>query len=309
MRVGFMGTSVFAVYALEKLLESAHEVVWIVTQPDRPNGRGKTVKFTPVKETALQKGYEVFQPLKIRETEAVERITAAPLDVIVVAAYGQIIPQAILDFPRYGCINIHGSLLPEYRGAAPIQRAILDGKKQTGVTIMHMDAGLDTGDMILSVPMDIGEDENHGELEARMAQLGADALLRVLEQIEDGSAVRTGQEDALATYAARLTREEERIDWNAPAEKIHGQVRAFAPEIGVYTLWNGKRFKIYATHILPGEGEGTPGEVLSLTPHGFSVQTGRGILEVQSVQKEGKSRMAATDFTRGVKDWVGTVLG
>ena len=309
MRIGFMGTSVFAVYALKKLLSSEHEVVYIVTQPDRPKGRGNKFKATPVKEAALEAGREVLQPAKIRLPEAAAMITAIPVDVIVVAAYGQIIPQEILDHPRYGCINIHGSLLPEYRGAAPIQRAILEGKKETGVTIMHMNAGLDTGDMILSVPMAIGEDENHGELEARMAQLGADALLTVLRQLEGGTAARIPQEDAASTYAARMTAEEEKIDWTAPAETIHCQIRAFSPEIGAYTLWNGKRFKLYASHVLPEEAEGDPGEVVRLTPEGFAVKTGRGLLEVKSIQKEGKSRMPAADFTRGVKNWVGTILG
>lgn len=309
MRVAFMGTSVFAVWALKRLLESQHEVVYIVTQPDRPKGRGKKIQFTPVKEAAQSYGREVLQPLRIREEATVQELTSIPVDVIVVAAYGQIIPQAILDHPRYGCINIHGSLLPEYRGAAPIQRSIMDGKEQTGVTIMHMNAGLDTGNMITRTVLDIGEDENHGELEQRMAEVGADEMLKVLDLLEQGTAPDVPQNDALATYAARLESSEEKISWENTAFQIHCQIRAFAPEPGAYTLWNGKRFKLLASHLVSRQGEGIPGQVLEKTARGFTVQTGQGILEIQMIQKEGKNRMPAAEFTRGVKDWAGTVLG
>ncbi len=310
MRIGFMGTSVFAVPALKKLLEAQeHEVVYILTQPDRPKGRGKKIQFPPIKETAQAYGREVLQPLRIRDSETVAMLTALPVDVIVVASYGQIIPQPILAYPRYGCVNIHGSLLPEYRGAAPIQRAIMDGKTQTGVTIMYMDVGLDTGDMILRTTMNIGEDENHGELESRMAELGAEELFKVLCLIEQNQAPRIPQNEEEATYAARLDRSEEKICWEDSAEKIHCQIRALAPEPGAYTLWEGKRLKLLASHLLTKEGDGVPGKVLALTTQGFAVQTGCGILEIQTIQKEGKNRIPAPHFTRGVKNWTGTVLG
>ncbi len=309
MRVGFMGTSVFAVVALEKLLTSGHEVVYIVTQPDRPKGRGKKYQMPPVKEAALAAGREVLQPKRIREPEAVTMLTAIPVDVIVVAAYGQIIPQAILEHPAYGCLNIHGSLLPEYRGAAPIQRAIMEGKTETGVTIMYMNAGLDTGDMISRKVLTIGEDENYGELQQRMAELGAEELLAVLQSLEQGTVIRTPQTEETATYAARLESNEEKVDWNRPAAAIHCQIRALAPEPGAYTLWNGKRFKLLASHVAAETGSGTPGTVTEITANGFLVQASPGVLEIRTIQKEGKNRMAAADFTRGVKSFTGTVLG
>jgi len=309
MRIGFMGTSVFAVQALKKLLASEHEIVYIVTQPDRPKGRGKKLQFTPVKEVALAHEREVLQPLRIREPESVAGITNIPVDLIVVAAYGQIIPQAILDHPKYGCINIHGSVLPEYRGAAPIQRAIMDGKTETGVTIMYMNAGLDTGDIISICRMEIGEDENYGELQQRMAELGAEELLKVIRLLEQGEVSRTVQDDTHSTYAERLLSTDEKIDWNHTADKIHCQIRALSPEPGAYTLWNGKRFKMLASHIIEKESTGEAGKVLAITPKGFIVQAGQGSIEIQVIQKEGKNRMSAADFTRGVKDWTGTVLG
>jgi len=305
-----MGTSEFAVPSLQALLnEKRHSVVAVVTQPDRPRGRGKKLLPSPVKELALKYNRNIYQPEKIKSPEAISYILDMPVDLIVVVAYGQIIPEAIINYPPYGCINVHASLLPAYRGAAPIQRAIMNGEERTGVTTMYMDKGLDTGDIILQMPVNISPEMVHGDLEKLLADKGAQLLLRTLELIEKGSVSRIKQDENYSSYAARLTRDEERIDWNQSAVQIHNQIRALSPLPGAYTLWEGKRIKLFFTRVIEDEYAGQPGEIVAIGDKGIIIKTGKGCLEVLEMQKEGKNKISSLDFVRGHRIKPGVVLG
>lgn len=308
MKVVFMGTSDFAVPSLAKLIDSQHQVLGVVTQPDRPKGRGNKVLFSPIKELAAQHSLEIYQPVRIRDESAVDMLRNWEADLIVVASYGQILPEEILDMPRLGCINVHASLLPHYRGAAPIQRAIMAGDKVSGITTMFMNAGLDTGDIILQKPVAIDEDMDHGELETVLAQEGADLLIDTMAVLASGSNPRRRQDNNRSSYAPMLKREEEKIDWNEEAAVIRNQIRALSPKPAAYTSYNDSRFKIYKCRLADREATGLAGQVIRLTKDGFEVQTGQGILEILEVQREGKKRIACHEFLKGFELLTGDTL-
>ncbi len=309
MKLVFMGTSMFAVPALEKLIENNYSIVGVVTQPDRPKGRGKRVLPTPIKQTAEQNNLPVIQPLKIRDNNAINQITKWDPDLIIVVSYGQIIPKEILEYPHFGCINIHASLLPEYRGAAPIQRAIMDGKKTTGVTTMFMEEGLDTGDIIMQVPISIYNDMDHGDLEKVLALTGAELLMDTLSTIQSGSMPRRKQDNDKANYAAMISSEEEKIDWTKPVQNINDKIRALAPKPGAFTYINGTKVKLYKTSIVGENQKGKAGLVLKVEKDSFTVQTGQGILLIKEVQRENKKRMSTREFLQGFNLHEGTVIG
>ncbi len=296
MRIVFMGTPAFAVPCLQALVEAGHEVCGVFTQPDKPKGRGYHLIAPPVKEYAITKNIPVFQPQKMRDGEALAQLEQLQPEIIVVVAYGKLLPPDILQLPPKGCVNVHASLLPKYRGAAPIQWSVLNGEKITGVTTMMMDEGLDTGDMLESEQTEIGAEETAGELQERLAPLGAKLLVRTLEKIQAGTAVRTKQEDSLSCYAPMLQKSLSPIDWNKPADAVHNLVRGLNPWPGASTVLEGKQLKIHRATL--AQGSGAPGEVLSLAPVVVACGDQRA-LQLQEVQYEGKKRMPAQDFLRG----------
>ncbi|NBD26437.1 methionyl-tRNA formyltransferase [Paenibacillus glycinis] len=310
MRIVFMGTPEFAVPSLEAILEAGHTVELVVTQPDRPKGRKKTLTPPPVKEAALLRGLETAQPERLRKSETVDRIAALKPDLIVTAAYGQILPKAVLDVPRLGCINVHGSLLPRYRGGAPIQRAIMNGETKTGVTIMYMAEGLDTGDMISVVEVPIADDDTSGTLFAKLTVAGAKLLAETLPAIEAGIATATPQNHDEATYAPNLTRDDERIDWGRTARGIYDQVRGLSPMAGGFTLWNGEPFKVWGcSPIQRGASADEPGTVLDASDDGIVVQTGEGALLLTVIQPAGKKAMGAAEWLKGARLTPGASFG
>lgn len=308
MKLVFMGTSEFAVPSLEKLINNDFEIVGVVTQPDRPKGRGKKVMPTPVKEVALAHNLTIFQPNRIRDIEAINQVLAWEPDLVVVVSYGQIIPKEILDYPRYGCINLHASLLPEYRGAAPIQRAIMDGKKVSGVTTMFMEEALDTGDIIMQIPIAIDDDIDHGSYEKILAVKGAGLLIDTIRAIQSGSMPRKKQDDSKATYAHMITSEDEKINWNKTAVHINNQIRGLSPAPGAFATINGEKIKIFKTKVVNEEQTGAAGMVLAINKEGFTVQTQKGVILVQEVQRPGKKRMSAYSFLQGFTLKEGTIL-
>lgn len=311
MRVVFMGTPDFAVGTLEALLQSRHQVVAVVTQPDKPKGRGKNMQFTPVKEVAVKANIPVLQPKRVREPEAVEAIRQFEPDVIVVVAFGQLIPKAILDIPQYGCVNVHASLLPKYRGAAPIQWAVIDGEKKSGVTTMQMDEGLDTGDMLLTREVVLDPQETGGSLFDKLSGVGAGLLLKTLDELEAGRIHPQKQpEEGTTAYAAMLTRKMGEIDWTQSAVKIERLVRGLNPWPSAYTQLGQKILKIWKAAVHPAaERIREPGTVILIDKKRFGVQTGDGMLEILEVQLEGKKRMDADAFLRGYQLEDGTKLG
>lgn len=304
-----MGTSSFAVPCLEKLITEGHEIIGVICQPDRPQGRNKKIIPPPVKEMAILHGIPVFQPEKIKNPEAIELVRQWNPELIVVVSYGQILPPDIINLPRFGCINVHASLLPFYRGAAPIQRAIMAGEKETGVTTMYMDEGLDTGDIIkqLKVPLEL--DITYGELESVLADMGANLIIETLKDIENGILKRQKQDHTRATYAAMITPADELIKWDKSAFQIHNQIRALSPKPGAYSFIEGTKLKIFKTRIVEENSQGKPGMINDITKCGFIIQTGSGTLEVLEVQKEGKKRLPASEFVRGSRINNGLVLG
>lgn len=310
MKIVFMGTPDFSVGTLEAIVSAGHEVACVVTQPDKPRGRGKELQPTPVKQAALQHGLRVYQPRKVRAPEAVEKIRSYEPDVIVVVAFGQIIPQEILDIPRYGCINVHASLLPKYRGAAPIQWAVLDGEKVSGVTIMRMDAGLDTGDMIAKVEVPLDEEETAGTLFDKLSAAGAKLLVQTLPALADGTAVYEKQpEESPTPYARMIKKQDGEIDWTRSAEEIERWIRGMSPWPSAYTHLGQKTLKIWRAKTAEGQKDCTPGTVLEAGKEGFVVGTGNGALRLLEIQLEGKKRMEAEAFLRGFSLERGTVLG
>lgn len=301
MRVVFMGTPDFAVGTLQALLASRHEVAAVVTQPDKPKGRGKAMQFTPVKEVAVEANIPVLQPKKVREPEAIEEIRKFQPDVIVVVAFGQIIPKTILDMPKYGCVNVHASLLPKYRGAAPIQWAVIDGEEKSGVTTMQMDEGLDTGDMLLTEEVTLDPEETGGSLFDKLSAVGAQLLLKTLDELEAGSIVpRPQPEESTTAYAAMLNKKMGEIDWNQSAVKIERLVRGLNPWPSAYTHLSGKTLKIWKASVqAQREPHGDAGRIVLMDKKHFGIQTGDGILEIQELQLEGKKRMTADAFLRG----------
>lgn len=293
-----MGTPDFAVPTLERIIQDGHEVIAVVTQPDKTRDRGLKLQYSPVKECALKHNIQVMQPDIIkRDADFIETYKELKPDVTVVVAFGQILPKDILETPKYGAINVHGSLLPNYRGAAPIQWAVINGDKVTGITTMHMDEGLDTGDMILKKEIEIGEEETAGELYDRMAILGADALSETLKLIEKGEAKREKQPEEY-TYAPMLTKETGKIDWNKKTEEISSLVRGVNPWPGAYTEFNGKKFKI--SKVAKADGRGTPGSIISANPkEGLIIATIDSAIEIIEIQPENKKKMLAKDYLRG----------
>lgn len=312
MKIVFMGTPAFAVPSLRMLLEEGYEVVAVVTQPDRPQGRKKMLAPSPVKEAALELGLPVLQPERMRRPEAVAELAAYEPDLIVTAAYGQILPKSVLELPKNGCVNVHGSLLPKYRGGAPIQRCIINGEKVTGVTLMYMAEGLDTGDMISRVEVPIEDEDTSGTMFDKLSLAGRDLLKAEMPRLAAGRVEAAVQDDSEATYAPNLSREDERIDWTAGSLATYNRIRGLVPFSGAFTLWNGETFKVWAA-AKPSAGNAggsaEPGTVLSVSERGVEVKTGDGILLLTTVQPAGKKTMSAADFSRGASLKPGAVLG
>lgn len=307
MKVLYMGTPDFAAKALEAIVEAGHEVVAVVTQPDKEKGRGKQVSMSPVKECALKYNIPVLQPVRIRREESVAQLRQYAADVYVVAAFGQILTQEILDIPRLGCINIHASLLPAYRGAAPIQWAILDGLKETGVTIMQMDAGIDTGDILMQETIAIDDTDTGESLFDKLSSLGAEAIVKALPMIERGELSPVKQDDSKSNYAKMLSKEMGRIDWSTEAEVIERYVRGLNSWPSAYTYLGGKQLKVWKAQIC--DLEGTPGEVIGVDKTSITVACGNKSLKLLEVQLEGKKRMDVGAFLLGYKVDLGDSLG
>ena len=298
MRIVYMGTPDFAVPTLESLIKGGHEVIAAVTQPDKPKGRGKAVLMTPVKEKALEYNIPVYQPVKARDPEFIALLEEMNPDVIVVVAFGQILPKAILDIPKYGCVNVHASLLPKYRGAAPIQWAVIDGEEVSGVTTMQMDEGLDTGDMLEKVEYVLDPKETGGSLFDKLSTLGGELILSTLEKLENGTITRTPQGDAVTSYAKMLQKSMGKIDWSMEAVKIERLIRGLNPWPSAYTSLKGKTVKIWAAEVEEGQPTGNPGRV-TVTEDQLLVECGEGFLSITELQLEGKKRMDTAAFLRG----------
>ncbi|MCR5778640.1 MAG: methionyl-tRNA formyltransferase [Lachnospiraceae bacterium] len=309
MRIIFMGTPDFAVGTLKALHKAGHEIVLVVSQPDRVKGRGKSVSMPPVKECALELGLEIFQPEKIKTEDAIAELRKYEPDLMVVAAFGQILSKEILEMPKYGCINVHASLLPKYRGAAPIQWSIIDGEEKTGVTIMQMDEGLDTGDMIISREVLIGDEETGGSLFDKLAEIGADLCVEAVKLIEDGKAERTPQDHSKSTYAKMLKKDLGDIDFSKSAAEIERLIRALNPWPSAYTHLEGKLLKIWKAKVSMRSFEVETGSVAFVGNDSFFIQCGEDSLEVFDIQLEGKRRMSVHDFLLGQKLEVGMTLG
>ncbi len=315
MNILFMGTPDFAVESLEALYDAGHNILAVVTKVDSPSGRGMKLEPSPVKVFAEEKGLKVIQPEKIKNNEEfMNEIKEMNPELIVVVAYGKILPQELLDIPRYGCVNVHGSLLPKYRGAAPIQWAVLNGDHTTGITTMFMDAGMDTGDMILRVETPIDYEETTGQLWKRMSKLGANLLIETIDKIRSvtetrvienvnqlKSAIGIKRQGDDYTLAPMLNKEMALIDWNKTANEIHNLVRGLDPIMGAYTFLNGKKLKIWKTYtrVTAEKYSMTPGEILDITPEGILVQTGEKTILIQEVQAENSKRMSVRDYLNG----------
>lgn len=306
MKVIFMGTPDFAVGTLEEIIKAGHEVVLVVTQPDKPKGRSGALQFPPVKECAVAHGIEVFQPKKIREKENVEFLRKFDADIIVVAAFGQLLPKSILEMPKYGCVNVHASLLPKYRGAAPIQWSVINGDAVTGVTIMQMDIGMDTGDMIATREVVIEADETGGGLFDKLAEVGAKLCVDTMVEIENGTATRTPQNHDAATHVSMISKELGIIDWNKSAVEIERLIRGLNPWPSAFTKLDGKTFKIWKAKVVSKNSNERPGCIVNVGKDVLEVQTGEGMLSLLEVQLEGKKRMETDAFLRGYKVEAGT---
>lgn len=312
MNIIYMGTPDFAVEPLERIIKEGHNVTLVVTQPDREKGRGKEISMSPVKECALKYNIPVFQPVKIREAEAIEELKKYEADIFVVAAFGQILSEEILNMPKFGCINIHASLLPKYRGAAPIQWAILDGEEETGVTIQQMEKGLDTGDIISARVLKIEDDDTGESLFDKLMYLGADLLVDTLPLIEQGKINPQKQNDAESNYASKITKEMGLVDWSEDAKKIERYVRGLNSWPSAYTKYKGKTLKIWKSKVVSDErnnGEAIPGTITKVTKDSIAVKCGNECLEIFELQLEGKKRMSVHDFLLGYPICENEVLG
>ena len=310
MRILFMGTPDFALPTLRALCENGHEVVGAVTQPDKPKGRGHHMTPPPIKVYAMEQNIPVYQPLTLKGEEFATLLAELDPEMIVVVAYGKILPQNVLDYPRYGCVNVHGSLLPEYRGAAPMQRAIIDGKKVTGITTMLMAAGLDTGDMLLKGEVPIGENDNFEDIHDRLSECGADLLIKTVEGLERGEIIPEAQDDSLSTYAAKIEKSDCLLDFSKDATVLHDLIRGLSPIPLTFTHTpDGKLLKIVESRIVDAEkvSDKPSGTVISVGDD-IKVACGRGILSFLTVVPEGKGRMGAADFVRGRKIAEGDLL-
>ncbi len=305
MRILFMGTPDFAVYSLDALCSSRHEVIGVVTQPDKPGNRGVTV-FSAVKKYALEKGLPIYQFGKIR-TEGVDTLRSLDADVYITAAYGQILSREIIEIPRYGILNIHASLLPAYRGSCPIQRAIMNGEKETGITVMQTTEGLDTGDILYVKKTGISEYDTAGTLFARLGELGATAIIECLDKLEKGELTPIRQDEKSATYYPMLRKADGLIDWSKSSDTLDCFIRGVTPWPGAYTFYNGKMLKVHRA--APCIGQGKPGSVLSVNKNGISVACGSGALLIEEIQLEGKKRMCCADFLNGCKLKAGDAFG
>lgn len=316
MRVVFMGTPDFSVGTLRELVKAGHQVVGVVSQPDKPKGRGKAMVPTPVKEAALELGLPVYQPKKVGDPEFLEILKELAPEAIIVVAFGQIIPRFILEMPVYGCINVHASLLPKYRGAAPIQWAVIDGEPESGVTIMRMDAGVDTGDMIAKEVVPLAADETGGSLFEKLSDVGAKLLVKTLPSLEAGTAVYEKQpQESPTAYAAMIRKNLGNMDWSRPAVELERLIRGLNPWPSAYTKIGGKTLKIWKAQVQDTAGgrdqtenAAAPGTVLQADSKGFCVQTGQGILKIVQLQLEGKKRMDAQAFLRGYSIEPGRIL-
>ncbi|MCD6453316.1 MAG: methionyl-tRNA formyltransferase [Dehalococcoidales bacterium] len=310
MRVVFMGTPEFAVLPLECLIGSKYNVVAVYTPPDRPSGRGRSLRASPVKRVALARGLPVFQPTSLKPNTAVNELAGVSPDVIVVAAYGQLLPAAILSLPRYGCINLHPSLLPHFRGASPVAAAILAGAEFTGVSIMLMDKGMDTGPVLAQAQIPVAAKDTTGSLMAKLSRLASQLLLEVLPSWLRGELSPRPQNEAEASYCPRIAKSDGEIDWQLPVVEIWRRGRAFSPWPGCYTRWRGKQLKIIESLPLLGGGESKPGQVVALMGKeaGFGIGTGEGILGVLRVQMAGRQVVLAADFVRGQPQFIGAQL-
>ncbi len=311
IRIVYMGTPDFAVEPLEAIIKAGYEVAAVVTQPDKQKGRGKEVKMTPVKECALRHGIPVFQPVKIKEPEAVAELEKYQADLFVVAAFGQLLSEEILNMPEYGCINIHASLLPAYRGAAPIQWAVLNGEKESGVTIMQMDKGLDTGDMLLKRSVELSPKETGDSLHDKLMHLGAELIVEALSKLEKGELVPEKQKDELSSYAKKLTKAMGQIDWSKDAVSLERWIRGLNSWPSAYTFFGGKTLKIWEAQVAEENGaqKAEPGQVVSVSREGFTVACGQGALQILSLQLEGKKRVLTREFLLGYQVEPGMILG
>ena len=314
LNIIFAGTPDFAAQHLQALIDSPHNVIAVYTQPDKPAGRGKKLQASPVKQLAEQHQILVYQPKSLRKPETQAELTALQADVMVVVAYGLILPQAVLDAPTYGCLNVHGSLLPRWRGAAPIQRAIWAGDKQTGVTIMQMDAGLDTGDMLHKVFCDIDLQDTSADLYHKLAEIALNALIEVLNHLTDGTFIAEPQDDTQSNYAEKLSKEEAKLDWQLSAGQLERNIRAFNPWPMAYLQLtdeqgNPQTLKVYQATVLPSVSQ-TPGTIISADKNGIQIATADGVLNLLQLQPAGKKPMSAQDLLNGRADWfaVGKVL-
>ena len=310
MKILFMGTPDFALFSLRALVEAGENIIGVVTQPDKPKGRGYTLTPPPVKVYATEKNIPVYQPNTLRGEEFATLLSELAPDLIIVVAYGKILPLNVLEFPKYGCINVHGSLLPAYRGAAPMQRAIMEGQPETGITTMMMDVGLDTGDMLLVGKVAIEENDNFETIHDKLGECGADTLLATIKELRAGTLTRIKQDDSLATYAAKIEKADCVIDFTKSANEVHNQIRGLSPIPLSFTYTpDGKMLKVCATEVTKREGTLAPcGTVLSLAGGKIEVACGVGSVSILSVLPEGKKRMAASDFINGRKIAVGDVL-
>lgn len=318
MKVIFMGTPDFAVGTLRAIIEAGHEVSLVVTQPDKPKGRGGKMAISAVKEAALEYELPIFQPDRIRKEENIAYLREYEADVIVVVAFGQILPKEILEMPKYGCVNVHASLLPKYRGAAPIQWAVIAGEKVSGVTTMHMDEGLDTGAILLQREIELAEDETGGSLFDRLSQVGAELLVETLKGLEEGTISERAQDDSLASHTSIIKKSFGEINFTKPAKEIECLIRGLNPWPSAFTHYNGKLLKIWKAQVLTEEeakgqlsadfSEAKAGEIVGITKHSLFIKTGEGLLSVLELQLEGKKRMEIDAFLRGVQIKEGEIL-
>jgi len=309
LKIIFFGSPQFALPALRALIKGEDKIVGVVTQPDRPRGRGKVVSPTPVKAFALENGLKVFQPLKARGKSFIEKMAEIDPDLLAVVAYGQILPQGLLDIPRFGAINVHASLLPKYRGAAPIQWAIICGERQTGITTIKMEAGLDTGDILVQSKVAVKEDDTAKSLHDRLAEEGSRVLMETISRLKEGSLKPIPQNHSQATYAPVLKREHGIIDWSNEARIICNWIRGLDPWLGCFTTWEGKTIKVFGCAPIENDAPESPGEIVEITPHGLKVATGKGYVLLRELQLEGSRRMTVSEFILGHDITVGEILG
>ncbi len=309
MKIVFMGTPEFAVPCLQKIIDEGHEVLAVVTQPDKPKGRGKKLAMPPVKELALKYNIDVYQPVKAREECFVEKLKEINPELIVVVAFGQILPKSILDIPKFGCVNVHASLLPKYRGAAPLNWVIINGEEKTGVTTMYMDVGLDTGDMILKSEIPLDDEITAGELHDKMMIDGANVLKETIDLIAQGKAPRENQNDDETCYSPIMDKTLGNIDWNKSAKDIHNLVRGVNPWPSAYTTYENQTMKIWKTKVVDKNSDKAPGTILKVDKEGIEVNTGNGVIQISEIQMSGKKRMVVSEYIKGNTISTDIVLG